>query len=167
MKFILSSFLLFITFNIYSQSNDKVLNDLNFKSRLQGTWAQTPNGGPWIKIVITGDTYKYFSAHPSDGEWTDMTSQHKNNILVSFLKVTERSDYDGKIYSYNVAFTEKDKNGVYVALRVDMKQGKQILTYLSKGDKPSYNTRSGRDDNAPIIIENFYKKSANFNPWLN
>ena len=78
-KTIIIILLMFVSLNVYSQDDRKTVQDLTYKTKLQGVWAKTPNGGTWVKVVITGDTYQYFTASPKDGKWSSMNSIHNRN----------------------------------------------------------------------------------------
>jgi hypothetical protein len=153
------------SYNLSAQTDRKAIEYPALQTMLKGVWAKTPNGGPWIKVVISENRYTWYSAQPQSGEWVDWSSQHKNRTLTSFYKVTERSKYDGKPFSYYIAYTDEDDKGFYRAFRIDIESGQQILTVIAKGDKPNYSSSSGRDLNAPIVTEGLKKKPANFNPW--
>lgn len=163
--FYLLSFLLFPTFSFAQER--KVVNDPGFKSKIQGVWADVSPGKSWIKVVISGDRYYYYSARPSSGEWIDMTNMHKNNVLTDFVKITTRDDYNGKLMTYSVAYTDNDQNGLYTSFRIDVENGQQYLTMVRKGDKPNYSSSSGRNMNEPVVISNLKKRASNFNPWSN
>ena len=167
-KTIIIILLMFVSLNVYSQDDRKTVQDLTYKTKLQGVWAKTPNGGTWIKVVITGDTYQYFTASPKDGKWSSMNTLHNsNNRITSFVKVTTRNDYDGKLITYNVAYTDNDKNGLYTAFYLDFDDGKQSLTLISKGDEPNYSPSTGKDLNSPFTVKGLIKRPSNFNPWSN
>jgi len=92
---------------------------------------------------------------------------HENNRITSFLKVSERNNYDGKLISYNIAYTDNNENGMYTSFRIVSDNGKQSLTLISKGDEPRISPSSGRDLNSPIVVRELTKRSPNFNPWSN
>lgn len=127
-------FISIITSSFIVHAQDRVVVESpELKNMLQGVWAKTPYGETWIKVVVKGDRYYYYSARPQDGKWVDWTSQHEKTTLTSFLKVTERNKYDGKLFTYYVAYTDNDEYaGKYRTLRIDIENGQQVLTFINQ-----------------------------------
>ena len=147
----------------YAQGDKQVVSDPTYKTRLQGEWAKTPSGGIWTKFVIEGDYFRIYTASPSDGEWTDVTGG-RNTQLTSFMKITERSDYDGKRVTRYVAYTDEEQNGVYTAFHMSATNDREIMV-VRRGDRPNYSLRTGEDMNKPLVTEGLIKRAKNFNPW--
>ena len=157
-------FLLFIQLKIPNQ-NRKVVNDPQFLNQLQGVWADITPGERWIKIVIRGNKFYYFMADPSDGRWSDWTSQHQPNTITSSVKISERNNYNGKWTSTSVAYTDNDNNGIYHRFLINVENGKKYLTVVAQGDNERLSDRTGENLNRPIVTDNLRKRADNFNPW--
>lgn len=142
------SFVLMLVFLMHSQlftlkSQDFKDDPLVLQS-MQGTWAFTKSGAdPWYKVVIKGDTFSYYVAHPSSGEFFNTVTVK----IVQSGKVSTRSNVDGKLITESlIKVSESDLSFYYVYLEIV--NGKNTIVL-------------GNSQDAPRLV----KVASTFNPW--